>query len=79
MIWAQSLKRVFLINIGVCEYCGGAVRIIASIEDPAVIEKILTHMERRDAAASPQAPRAAGHLGRRCAIAPIAPAPRGAV
>jgi hypothetical protein len=33
------------------------VRIIACIEDPAVIEKILTHIERRDAA-SPHAPRA---------------------
>ncbi len=35
------------------------VRIIASIEDPAVIEKILTHLERRQAAGvSPHAPRA---------------------
>ena len=40
-----------------CEYCGGTVRIIASIEDPAVIEKILTHIERRDTASS-HAPRA---------------------
>jgi hypothetical protein len=39
-----------------CEHCGGAVRIIASIEDPAVIEKILAYIERRDAASS-QAPR----------------------
>jgi hypothetical protein len=41
MTWAQRLKRVFRIDIETCEYCGGAVRIIASIEDPAVIEKIL--------------------------------------
>jgi hypothetical protein len=35
------------------------VRIIACIEDPAVIEKILAYIERRDAAAaSPHAPRA---------------------
>ena len=33
------------------------MRIIASIEDPAVIEKILAHIERRNAA-SPHAPRA---------------------
>ena len=59
MSWAQRLKRVFRIDIETCEHCGGAVRIIASIEDPAVIEKILTHIERRDAAAaSPHAPRA---------------------
>ena len=59
MTWAQRLKRVFRIDIEVCEHCGGAVRIIASIEDPAVIEKILAYVERRDAAAaSPHAPRA---------------------
>ena len=59
MTWAQRLKRVFRIEIETCEHCGGAVRIIASIEDPAVIEKILAHIERRDAAAaSPHAPRA---------------------
>ena len=59
MTWAQRLKRVFRIDIEVCEHCGGAVRIIASIEDPAVIEKILTHLERRQAAGvSPHAPRA---------------------
>ena len=54
---AQRLKRVFRIDIEVCEHCGGAVRIIASIEDPAVIEKILAYIERRDAA-PPHAPRA---------------------
>ena len=47
-----------MLDIEVCEHCGGAVRIIASIEDPAVIEKILAYIERRDAAASPHAPRA---------------------
>ena len=27
-----------------CEKCGGTVRIIASIEDPDVIQKILKHL-----------------------------------
>ena len=59
MTWAQRLKRVFRIDIETCEDCGGAVRVIACIEDPVVIEKILTHVERREAAgASPRAPRA---------------------
>jgi len=31
MTWAQRLKRVFRIDIETCEYCGGAVRIIAGI------------------------------------------------
>jgi hypothetical protein len=50
MTWAQRLKRVFHIDIETCSECGGAVRIIASIEDPAVISKILAH---RDAMAHP--------------------------
>ena len=33
MTWAQRLKRVFKIDIETCEHCGGAVKVIASIED----------------------------------------------
>ena len=35
MTWAQRLKRVFKIDIETCSVCGGAMRIIACIEDPA--------------------------------------------
>jgi hypothetical protein len=37
MTWAQSLKRVFGIDIRTCPACGGAMRIIGCIEGPAVI------------------------------------------
>jgi hypothetical protein len=37
---AQRLKRVFGIDIQICPTCGGALRVIACIEDPAVINKI---------------------------------------
>ncbi len=40
MTWAQCLKRVFGIDIETCPACGGAMRILACIEDPDVIEKI---------------------------------------
>jgi len=50
MTWAQRLKRVFRLDVETCQACGGAMRIIASIEDPVVIDKILAHIERRDAA-----------------------------
>jgi hypothetical protein len=53
MTWAQRLKRVFKIEIETCEHCGGAVKVIASIEDPAVIKQILTHLERRAEPATP--------------------------
>jgi len=38
------LKRVFAIDVEKCAQCGGRVRIIAAIEDPEVIEKILRHL-----------------------------------
>lgn len=41
MTWTQRLKRVFDIDIEICEHCGGTVKIIASIEDPAVIKTVL--------------------------------------
>ena len=48
MSWAQRLKRVFRIDFETCEGCGGAVKVIAGIEDPLVIEKILAHLEEAD-------------------------------
>ena len=44
-LWAQRLKRVFRIDVETCSACGGAVKVIACIEDPAVIKKILTHLK----------------------------------
>ena len=47
MTWTQRLKRVFNIDISTCVACGGAVKIIASIEDPVLIKQILAHLERK--------------------------------
>jgi hypothetical protein len=46
MNWAERLKRVFGIDIEACARCGGKLKVIASIEEPAVIAKILAHLER---------------------------------
>jgi len=43
--WAKRLKRVFNIEIETCSECGADVRVIASIEEPVVIQKILAHLE----------------------------------
>jgi hypothetical protein len=51
MTWAKRLKRVFDIDIETCDKCGGNVRIIACIEDPAVIRKILAHLDEKAATA----------------------------
>ena len=61
MTWAQRLKRVFNIDIETCALCGGAMHIIACIEDAAVIEKLLAHLDAKAAtgqAARPPAGRA---------------------
>jgi hypothetical protein len=40
---------VFKLDLESCEGCGGQVRVIACIEDPVVIGKILDHLERAGA------------------------------
>jgi Putative transposase len=47
MSWMQRLKRVFAIEIERCRRCGGRLEVIASIEDPALIERILAHVRQR--------------------------------
>jgi hypothetical protein len=42
--WARLLKRVFNIDVSVCNKCSGKMKIIAAIEDPKVIKKILLHL-----------------------------------
>ena len=44
MSWARLLKRVFDIDVERCPHCGGDLKIISAIEEPAVIAKILTHL-----------------------------------
>ncbi len=45
MSWARRLKRVFGVEIKGCARCGGQLKIIASIEEPQAIAKILSHLE----------------------------------
>ncbi|MGQ0834785.1 MAG: transposase, partial [Gammaproteobacteria bacterium] len=56
MGWMQRLKRAFRIDIQTCVRCGGRLRIIASIEAPALIRHILDHLERRDGTGAPPPP-----------------------
>ena len=53
MTWMQRLKRVFNIDMEVCERCGSQVKVIASIGDPAVIVHILKHLKHKAASARP--------------------------
>lgn len=53
LTWAQRLNQVFNIDIDTCSTCGDAVKVIACIEDPVVIKKILTHLKEKAASAKP--------------------------
>ncbi len=44
MRWAQLLKRVFDLDIEHCPHGGGQQKLIAAIEEPAAITRILTHL-----------------------------------
>ena len=48
MSWTQRLKRVFNIDIDVCDRCAGSVKVIACIEDQDVIDSILAHLREKD-------------------------------
>ena len=46
LLWAELMRRVFGIDVLVCPECQGHCRVIACIDDPAVIRKILEHLGR---------------------------------
>jgi hypothetical protein len=46
--FAGDFVSHFGIEIETCEQCGGAVKVIASIEDPLVIQKILSHLNTKN-------------------------------
>lgn len=51
--WARLLKRVFNIDFNSCHLCGGNMKIIAAIEDPHVIKRILSHLSLPTKAPTP--------------------------
>jgi hypothetical protein len=65
MSWARRLKRVFGVEIERCARCDGRLAIIASIEEPAVIARMLAHVERTWPARSAAAPSGEPPVGAR--------------
>ena len=55
--WADLLRRVFALDVLACPDCGGRLRLLATIEDRAVVEKILTHLGLPAAPPQPSAAR----------------------
>ena len=51
--WAALMHRAFAIDVLACPHCGGRLRLIATLHDPAVIRKILAHLDRSPSGQSP--------------------------
>jgi hypothetical protein len=42
--WADLMRRAFEADVLACPRCGGRMTVLATIDDPAVIHRILTHL-----------------------------------
>jgi hypothetical protein len=51
--WAALMHRGFGIDVLACAHCGGRLRLIATLHDPAVIRKILAHLALGHSGQSP--------------------------
>ena len=60
--WADLMRRVFEIDVLAC-ICGARLRFIATIEDPAVVQRILVHLGLPARTAVPAPARAPPRIG----------------
>ena len=51
--WAALMHRAFGIDVLACAHCGGRLRLIATLHDPAVIRTILAHLALGHSGQSP--------------------------
>src|SRR5712692_8440788 len=51
--WAALMRRVFDLDVLACPRGGGRLRVIATVQDPAVVRAILAHLARSVALAPP--------------------------
>jgi hypothetical protein len=51
--WAALMHRAFAIDVLACVHCGGRLRLIAILQDPVVIRKILAHLAIAHSGQSP--------------------------
>jgi hypothetical protein len=51
--WAALMHRAFALDVLACPHCGGRLRLIATLHDPAVIRKLLAHLGMARSGPSP--------------------------
>ena len=42
--WAELMRRVLVVDVLVCDHCGGRRKVLTFITDSHVIRRVLTHM-----------------------------------
>jgi len=52
-LWARLMRKVYEADSLVCPKCNGPMRVIALIDDPAVVRCILEHLGRWSPASPP--------------------------
>ena len=52
--WAGLMHRAFALDVLACPQCGGRLRLIATLHDPAVIRKLLAHLGMVRSGAEPR-------------------------
>ena len=50
------MRHTFGVDVLACPRCGGRMRVVATIEDPVVIRRILTHLGLPTEASAPRPP-----------------------
>jgi hypothetical protein len=58
LLWAQLMQRSFGFDVLACPRCGGRFRLIALIEDAAVVRRMLAHLGLPTEVPPPRPPRA---------------------
>ena len=43
--WAEMIRKVYEVDPLVCPRCGGRMRVVAFLTEPAVIDRIIRHLE----------------------------------
>ena len=54
--WAALMRRAFDLDVLCCPHCAGRMQLLATIEDPAVIQRILAHLGLPGTRDGPQPP-----------------------
>ena len=51
--WAEMIRRVYEVDPLVCPRCGGEMRVVGFITQPALIKRILDHLRTRERVSRP--------------------------